>query len=157
MAGVQIHTVLRRATDDDKDFCYSVHKDAMYDVVYQIWGWQEADQVDMFDRSWDPLKTQIVVVDGVQSGMLVVERRASEIFLERIELSRRQQGQGVGASILKGLQEEARDASMPLLLEVLTSNERAKALYLRLGFRIMDTHEHKINMRWDSVVEGPTA
>jgi ribosomal protein S18 acetylase RimI-like enzyme len=140
---------LRPATDEDRDFCYSVHKAAMYENVHQLWGWIEEDQISYFDRTWRPVENQIVVVEGRDSGVLCVDHRDGEIYLGRIEVSPNLQGKGVGTYLVRALQAQAEQRKVPLVLEVLRNNERAIALYTRLGFKTTEVHGHKILLRWE--------
>ena len=140
---------LRQAVHDDKQLCYSIHKDAMQDVVGRIWGWDEASQLGYFDNSWDPAQTQIVLGDSQPAGLLVLERRPTELYIGRLEIYRHQQNRGVGTTVMRSLQSEARQLRVPLVLEVFEINDGALALYRRLGFRVTSTQGYKVHMRWD--------
>jgi len=67
--------------------------------------------------------------------MLSVERRPEEIYLSRIEIMPDYQGRGIGSRLVNALIDEAGRKGQDLVLEVLTVNHRAHALYQRLGLR----------------------
>jgi len=126
---------LRPATAEDSEFCYRVHRAAMGPYVAEVWGWDEEIQAGFHRRGFEPGRFQVITVDGVDAGMLLVERRPAEIYLGRIALDPPYQGRGVGGRLIGGLLREAAAAGLPLTLDVLAVNSRARALYQRLGFR----------------------
>lgn len=66
-------------------------------------------------------------------GRLVVERNEREIRLVDLALLPEARGQGIGTSLLRELQREAKVAAKPLRLQVLKNNA-AGNWYKRLGF-----------------------
>ena len=141
---------LRPATAEDSEFCFRVHRAAMGAYVAEVWGWDDEVQAGYHRRAFEPGRFQVITVDGADAGMLVVQRRPDEIYLGRIELDPPYQGRGVGGRLIGGLLREAAAAGLPLTLDVLVVNSRARALYQRLGFRELGRHgdnEVKIRMR----------
>ena len=65
--------------------------------------------------------------------MLDIEYRPGEIYLSRIEITPGHQRPGIGSRIIRALLEEAERTGQDLVLDVLTVNRRAQALYRRLG------------------------
>jgi ribosomal protein S18 acetylase RimI-like enzyme len=124
---------LRPATDVDSEFCYQLHKVAMGDYITATWGWDEQVQRGFHARAFDPGHWQIVTVGGAEAGMLSVDYRPSEIYLARIEIHPDYQGRGIGTRLIGALAYEARQKGQDLVLDVLTVNHRAQALYQRLG------------------------
>ena len=139
---------LRPATPADSEFCFQLHKAAMGDYVAAIWGWDEQRQRDYHTRSFNPGRWQIITADGTDIGMIDVEHRPAEIYLSRIEVHPGYQGHGIGSRLISALIDEARDKGQDLVLDVLTVNHRAQALYRRLGMTEVARHsEVKITMR----------
>jgi ribosomal protein S18 acetylase RimI-like enzyme len=124
---------LRAASDADTEFCYQLHKAAMGAYVTAIWGWDELAQRDFHARAFNPDRWQIITEGGVDIGMLDVEYRPDEIYIARIEICPQHQGRGIGTRLISALIAEARHKGQALALDVLTVNERAQALYRRLG------------------------
>jgi ribosomal protein S18 acetylase RimI-like enzyme len=125
---------LRPATPADSEFCFHLHKAAMGDYVAAIWGWDDQVQRGFHARSFDPGRWQIITANGTDVGVLDVERRPDEIYLSRIEIHPEHQGRGFGACLIKALIAEAEQQDQDLVLDVLAVNQRAQALYRRLGF-----------------------
>lgn len=123
----------------------------MGDYVAAVWGWNDDDQRTYHDRRFDPERWQIITVDHADADVLVVEHRASDIYLERIELHPRHQGQGTGAQLIQSLVDTAAQRGQGLILDVLAVNTRAHAFYERHGFREVARHgenNRKIRMRY---------
>jgi ribosomal protein S18 acetylase RimI-like enzyme len=66
-------------------------------------------------------------------GRILVVRTSEEIHLVDIALLPANQGQGIGAGLIKELLDEGDRDGLPVRLEVLKNN-RAALLYERLGF-----------------------
>jgi len=141
---------LRPATPADSEFCFQLHKAAMGDYVAAIWGWDEQVQRDFHARAFNPGRWQIIAAGGADIGMLDVEYRPAEIYLARIEIHPDQQGGGIGTRLISALIDEAGQKGQDLVLDVLTVNRRAQALYQRLGLAEVARHGNgniKITMR----------
>jgi ribosomal protein S18 acetylase RimI-like enzyme len=131
---------LRPATPADSEFCFQLHKAAMGDYVTAIWGWDEQVQRDFHARAFNPGRWQIITAGGADIGMLDVEYRAGEIYLARIEIHPDHQGGGIGTRLISALIDEAGQKGQDLVLDVLTVNHRAQALYQRLGMAEVARH-----------------
>jgi ribosomal protein S18 acetylase RimI-like enzyme len=141
---------LRPATPADSEFCYQLHKAAMGGHVTAIWGWDEQVQRDFHARAFNPRRWQIITDGGADIGMLDVEYRPGEIYLARIEVCPGHQGHGIGTRLISALIDEAGQKGQDLILDVLTVNQRAMALYQRLGMTEVARHGDgniKITMR----------
>jgi GNAT superfamily N-acetyltransferase len=147
-SGGMISVALRPATPADSEFCFQLHKAAMGDYVTAIWGWDEQRQRGHHARSFNPGRWQIITVGGTDVGMIDVEYRPAEIYLSRIEVHPSYQGHGIGTRLISALIDEARGKGQDLVLDVLTVNHRAQALYRRLGMtEVARPSEVKITMR----------
>jgi GNAT superfamily N-acetyltransferase len=149
---------LRPATPADSEFCYLLHKAAMGGHITAIWGWDEQRQRDFHTRSFNPARWQIVTVGRGDIGMLDVEYRPGEIYISRIEIHPDYQGQGIGTRLIGTLADEARAKEQDLVLDVLTVNHRAQALYQRLGFKEVARHGDnniRITMRLTHMTPKP--
>lgn len=135
MAQQAAQYTLRQATAADYDFLWWLHAATMREYVAQTWGWDEARQAAYFRAHFNPAGSQIIVLDGQDAGLLVVERRPAEIFLSAIEILPAWQGQGLGTMVLGDLLAEAARERLPVRLQVLKVNP-ARHLYERLGFAV---------------------
>ena len=141
---------LRSATPADAEFCYQLHKAAMGDYITAIWGWDEQVQRAFHERAFNPHRWQIITAGQAGIGMLDVDYRRGEIYLSRIEIHPGHQGHGIGTRIISALLEEAERKGQDLVLDVLTVNRRAQALYRRLGLTEVARHGDrgtKVTMR----------
>ena len=141
---------LRPATPADAEFCYQLHKAAMGEYITAIWGWDEQVQRAFHEGAFNPHRWQIITTGQAGIGMLDVDYRAGEIYLSRIEIYPGHQGHGIGSRIISALLEEAQRQGQDLVLDVLTVNPRAQALYRRLGLTEVARHGDrgtKITMR----------
>ena len=141
---------LRPATPADSEFCYQLRKAAMGDYITAIWGWDEQRQRDFHARGFGPGRWQIITAGGTDVGMLHVEYRPGEICLSRIEILPGHQGRGIGTRLISTLIDQAWRKGQDLVLDVLTVNTRARALYQRLGMTEVARHgpgNIKITMR----------
>jgi len=142
---------LRPATAADAEFCYQLHKAAMGEYVTAVWGWDEQVQRAFHERAFNPHRWQIITAGQAGIGMLDVEYRPGEIYLARIEIHPGHQGHGIGTRIISALLEEAESTGQDLVLDVLTVNHRAHALYRRLGLTEAGRHGDrgtKVTMRY---------
>lgn len=149
---------LRPARKVDSDFCFRLHRAAMRTYVEAVWGWDDAVQREFHDQRFDPAMTRIITVDGLDAGSLNVQYRPDDIYLARIEIHPDFQGRGIGSQLIRRLVEEAAERDQPVVLDVLTVNSRARALYRRLGFREVcryGENEIKIRMRKDRSRHSP--
>lgn len=80
------------------------------------------------------------IVGTMLRGALVGETslRRGECFIYSVVVDRAHRGRGVGQAMMAQLEERARRAgARAALLRVIVGNERARALYLRLGYRVV--------------------
>lgn len=117
----------------DMERLFQVHRQAMGPYIQRVWGWDEADQRHRF-QEFDKPNLRKIVVEETIVGMLDVDRMDDEIYIGTIELIPSLQGYGIGSKILQDLLTEAEAASMPIRLQVLKVNDRARRLYESLGF-----------------------
>jgi len=140
---------IRAAKDEDKEWCWQLHRSTLYSVVDQIWGWDEDWQRRHFDKEWPSREAQIVSFEGQRVGLFEALHRPHEIRLALIEVDVSMQGRGIGSALLQHLQARAQQRGLPLALEVFKVNRGAQRLYKRHGFVETEDPDHKICMRWD--------
>ncbi|MEO6995001.1 MAG: GNAT family N-acetyltransferase [Lacunisphaera sp.] len=140
---------LRPARPGDHDLLWQLKQQTMRPYVEKTWHrWIDEEQKEWFTRNFLPEKAQIIVVDGRDAGRLEITRSSRELRLGTIEISPEFQSRGVGAAVVRALQTEAKSASLPLRLQVLKANPRARQLYESLEFRTVgETTTHHL-MSW---------
>ena len=137
----------RPVTADDVELAYRIKCAAMRPYVEATWGWDEEAQRRLHARRCRVGESELLLVGEEPVGFLYVARKPEEIVLVSVHVLPGWQSQGIGTTIIERLSAEARRAGVPLGLQVLRVNERARALYERHGFRVTettDTHHHMI-------------
>lgn len=137
----------RRATPDDYDFLYTLHKAAMKESVTRMWGWDEAWQQAYFRQKFDPTTREILQWQGQDIGTISVHEEADELYLAMIAILPEFQGRGWGTAVLHPLIHQAQQAGKPFTLHVLKTNPEARRLYERLGLQIVAEEEYKYKMQ----------
>lgn len=102
-----VRLTLRPATDDDYDFIYHVLKATMQDYVDQTWGWREHEQQARFAAEFAPEHDRIIVLAGVDIGVLAVEHHADEVFIDKLYIMPAYQRRGIGTHLIRGVLAEA--------------------------------------------------
>ena len=138
---------LRRATDSDKPFLYSLHRATMRDVIEKTWGWDEAWQRYDFEKRFGQYAVSIIEADGRDAGWLWLEWLPELIYVADFQVLPELQGRGIGTSVLRGLIGQAATRNVPVELVVLHVNPRARLLYERLGFGVTEERSPFIRMR----------
>jgi ribosomal protein S18 acetylase RimI-like enzyme len=132
---------LRPASGEDFDFLFRLRAAALGPYVAQIWGWNEGEERQRFERAFDPAHYRIVhAVEDI--GAIEVERREHEYYLSNVELLPEHQEKGIGTSLVRSVIAEADREKVPVMLQVFKINP-ARSLYERLGFvTIGETSTH---------------
>ena len=124
---------LRAATAGDRDFVVEVNRAAMGPYLEATFGWDEAALRAYFRERFDGSGGQVIQVDGVDVGELLVEERPDELFA-RLAFLPDWQGRGIGSALVRMLIDRARELESALVLQVFKTNTRAAQLYESLGF-----------------------
>jgi ribosomal protein S18 acetylase RimI-like enzyme len=143
---------LRPATPDDRDFVVETNRAAMGPYLEAAFGWDETEVNAYLDEHFDASGGQVIQVDGVDVGELLVDERPEAITLVRIALLPEWQGRGIGSAIVRMLGERARAEDRALVLRVFKSNPRAARLYESLGFVQTGESETDVLMRLDPTI-----
>ena len=134
---------LRDITRDDYEFIYELNKTVNKENVEKVWGaWNEDSQREFLKNRFDLIRMKIITLDDNDIGVLEVEEKEEELYLEEIQILPEFQGRGLGTQIIRSLILRANKNEKSLGLRVLKINP-AKKLYERLGFSIVgetDTH-----------------
>lgn len=133
----------RPAAERDDAFLFELYASTRAEEL-AAWGWSAAQQEPFLRMQWLAQKRGyearypseghcILEHEGRPVGRLWVFRGEHELRLVDVTLLPAYRGSGLGASVLRTLQEEAAAAGKPLRLHVLRNNP-ALRLYTRLGF-----------------------
>ena len=75
--------------------------------------------------------------------LMLLDHKAppGDLYLDGIAVEPSQQGQGIGTALITAFEQRARDNGFASVsLEVIDTNPRAKALYVRMGYHKIATH-----------------
>jgi GNAT superfamily N-acetyltransferase len=89
----------------------------------------------------------LILLQGEPIGRIYIDRRPSEICLAEITLLPEYRSQGIGSLFIQDLMAEATTANLPLRLHVEHFN-RARGLYDRLGFQVMEDSGVYLQLEW---------
>lgn len=100
-----------------------------------------------YARSFPSADQWIIQHEHESAGRLIVNRGLDEIRLVDIAVLSRFRGLGIGADVIRRLQERAISDRVPLRLQVFEGS-RALRLYHRLGFVATGIRGLRVQMEW---------
>jgi ribosomal protein S18 acetylase RimI-like enzyme len=109
---------------------------------------QFAAQTAHYARQHPAIEADIILIEDVRAGRLLVARSAREILVVDISLLPEFRGRGAGSILLRRLMDEASSTGKRLSLHVERHN-RALGLYERIGFRRVADHGVYLGMEWE--------
>lgn len=89
----------------------------------------------------------IIVAGDERTGRVWLAEGEAENRILDLAIVPQHQGRGIGRAVLEGVIEKAAGANKPLRLMVHRMNERAVALYRRLGFEVCGEDEVYLEMK----------
>jgi ribosomal protein S18 acetylase RimI-like enzyme len=148
---------LRPITEADAPFLLRVYASTRADELAPVpWSAEQklafvrqqfTAQTAHYARHYTGMSSDVILVDEVPAGRLLVARWAREIRIVDITLLPAHRGTGAGTALLEGLMDEAARAGKPLSIHVERQN-RALGLYGRLGFRPVGDEGVYLRMEW---------
>ena len=128
---------LRPATHADAEFACAVKLHGLRPYVEALTSsWDEARHRASFHAHYDPERTQIVLADGEEIGVLRVEQRPTEVVLAEIYLGAAARNRGIGSAVVRDVVAAAHAQGRKVTLQLLRPNP-VRQLYERLGFRVV--------------------
>ena len=143
------HISIRPATDSDCDFAYEVKKRAEGEYVSEIFGWDEAFQIDFHNNEWRDEKPQIIEYNGHPIGTISVRKGNDCCQIGRFFIDPRYQSKGIGTHLLGRILTEA-EANASIIKLAFLKNNPVKSLYERLGFKVVVQKGNFIYMEKDT-------
>jgi ribosomal protein S18 acetylase RimI-like enzyme len=126
----------------------------MREVIEKTWGWDEAWQLQDFDRRFREYVVSVIECEGHAVGGLLLERKPDSVYIHELQVLPDYQGLGIGTAVVERVIEEAAACGVPVTLSVVPANPRAKQLYERLGFEVTAFEAPFFRMRHSSRVGG---
>jgi ribosomal protein S18 acetylase RimI-like enzyme len=125
---------IRPATRDDVDRLFAIHRAALKSYVDATWGWDDDWQADYFREHFDTSIRHVICCAADDIGFLDVMAQPDAIILQNIEIDPDYHGRGIGTELIRRVLTDADNNGIPVRLQVLKVNSRARDLYERLGF-----------------------
>jgi ribosomal protein S18 acetylase RimI-like enzyme len=140
-----LNIVVRKATDEDKEFLRSLNRKVYREVVVEQFGsWDDDQQNRYFEKKWEIAGYQIIEIASRRIGTIWIIDEPDHMRIRELQILPEFQGQGIGSELMKRELERAKARNLPVRLRVLKAN-RARLLYERLGFRVHhETETHLI-------------
>lgn len=140
---------LRQATDADREFAFQVLKAAFGKYVKEVYGWDEKLQRQILRQRFRPSSTWIIKYNDKEIGLLAFNREPDFIRIRQLFLLPEYQGLGIGVHLMRDILKESKQKGIPVRLQVLKVNNRAKVFYERIGFSVTDETEthHKMEYK----------
>jgi len=138
---------LRPAKPDDYPFMLSLFLEGSAGLLKRIGRWDEDRVVKRFNRAYKPDQTRVICADGEDVGWMQIVDFAHRLHLRQLHLIARVQGCGIGTQLIEDLHARGTRLGKPVTLDVIHGN-RAKELYLRLGFEPKKADLEKTRMIW---------
>lgn len=139
---------LRPARPADYDFARTVHHAGMRWIAERLTGWDDAAQDRKFRQQFVLAEVRIIVAHSRDVRYVQAAEQSDALFLKELHVAASYQNRGIGAEVLRRLCAEAERARKPVTVGVVKFNP-ARALYQRLGFRIVGEDTHKFYLRRD--------
>ncbi len=157
---------LRRTTDADFAFLADVYASTRYEELQPVpWTdeekatflrWQFENQHRYYQQYYPGCEFLIIeklTGSALQPiGRLYVDRWADQIRLVDVALLPAYRGAGFGGALLQSILEEGEATGLAVTIHV-EANNRALALYRRLGFRHVDSNGIYYLMRWEPAAQ----
>lgn len=128
---------------EDFLLAYEIRKNALGKYVEQTWGWDEDWQMKYHKEDFNIDILQIIEVNGKPAGTLESFEENGAITVSGLYLTGEYQNEGIGERLMKEIIAEAGSKGLPVKLQVLKVNSRAKKFYENLGFAVSaETEKH---------------
>jgi GNAT superfamily N-acetyltransferase len=103
-----------------------------------MFGWDERNQDAYADKDFDERTPHLIYKEDRKVGVVGWQMKPDHIWFGPIFILPEHQGQGIGMHVVKEFIKKAEAEKLPLRLQTLLMNQKAKALYERLGFKTLD-------------------
>lgn len=128
------------ADETYKEFSYQVKKAAEGEYITSMFGWDEDVQRSYHSKAWQQQKPDIITYDGRLIGTIATSESEDCIEVGQFFILPEYQNKGIGTYLLKSILDRADQLGKNVTLKFLKNNP-VKSLYVRNGFRIVDTDQ----------------
>lgn len=133
---------LRKANNDDYNFIFNLNKTVYKDYIIKVWGsWDDEFQKQFCENRFKSGKIQIISDGERDIGILELIEKENQIYIEELQIEPNSQRRGIGTEIINDIKKTAFELNNSVGLMVLKINNRAKKLYEKSGFKVIDETE----------------
>lgn len=145
----------RRGAAADEQWLFNLFRTTMQHYIDAAWGWEELLQREGFVTSLPARGFHILEYHGEPIGSYHLSRQppnksgpaADHLLLDMIMVEPSFQCQGFGQLMMSHVQDAARQAGLPLQLNVLKANP-AVGFHEHCGFTVKSSDKHSLVMGW---------
>lgn len=139
----------RPAAVSDKTFLGDVFLRSLRQAITATRGeWNEGREAAQFHEQLDLTHTSVVRYRGTDVGFMMLRYQGTDVEIHTLCVAPEYQGQGIGTRVTQELVTAVRQRGRGIVLSVLKTNARAKALYERLGFVVIGESRQHYQMRF---------
>jgi GNAT superfamily N-acetyltransferase len=123
------------AIETDRAFYRHAHHVAYRPDIEKMFDWDEPQQDAFADKDFDERNPTIIHYNGNKAGVVGWQDKSDYIWFGPIFILPEHQGYNIGTKIIKEFIGKANKQKIPLRLQTLIVNEKAKIWYEKLGFK----------------------
>jgi ribosomal protein S18 acetylase RimI-like enzyme len=147
-AEVGISFARRPAGPGDLAFAYGLYRHLMEPLTVAYRAWDDARQRRIVAEAIAAGEVEVIALGERDVGWVQVRETDDAVILGQLYVLPAFQGRGIGTAVVRDVLAGAGARGRPVDLAVLGNNDRARALYERLGFRRVREDGVKIHLRW---------
>ena len=137
----------RKALESDIDYLLWLRKKTMDEHLLSS-GISLSDEEHLLRIHYLFDEAQVIMLEDEVIGLLKVEEKEINLEIVQIQIDPKCQGKGLGQKVIKKVIEDSKQRNKIVSLSVLKKN-KARDLYLRMGFRIIGEDDHSFMMSLD--------
>jgi GNAT superfamily N-acetyltransferase len=126
------------ALDTDRAFYRHAHHIAYRTDIEKMFGWDEQRQDAFADKDFNERNPTIIYYGEIKVGVFGYKDKSDYIWFGPIFILPEFQGKNIGNNILKQFIDKSNQENMPLRLQTLIVNTKAKTWYEKLGFKVIE-------------------
>ena len=138
----------RKCTLDDFDFLFKLKKENFKKYVYNIWGWDDDNQIKRLRIELEETIEQknVIIYNDIEVGVFSFYMIEKDICrINEVNILKEYQNLGIGTYILENKLKENSEKNIKTILQVFKDNP-AMNLYKRLGFKVFEETETHYRM-----------
>ena len=126
----------RLAQNSDFEFLFELKKEAEFELIKSVFGWDEKFQRGMHENECNQARPKVVEISGKAVGSYLLEDKGDHFYFCRFFLLPAFHGKGIGSQILNQCLVFTDKQQKPVKLCYLQGS-RVGRLYRRFGFEVV--------------------